>query len=102
MTNIKRRWYDEDATVSLAVNLLEQANKTLQLTCAKYIKDKSHTFNIFIEANKLEDSFVYIKKRWYDEDKEISDAFEYLRLMPFELRKEIAVDVIQKLQEANS
>ena len=37
---IKRRWYDEDATVSLAVGLIENSEKVKQLECAKYIKEK--------------------------------------------------------------
>ena len=100
MTNIKRRWYDEDPTVSLAVNLLENTDKLIQLDCAQLIKTKSHCFGIHIEPNLLEDAFVYLHKRWYDEDKEISDAFEYLKLMSFELRKETALEIIQKIQEA--
>lgn len=98
---IKRRWYDEDPTVSLAVSLLEKAEKSKQLECAEFIKQKSHGFNIYIEANKLEDAFVYFCKRWYDEDKEISDAFEYLKLMSFDLRKETALEIIQKLEAGN-
>ena len=99
MNNIKRRWYDEDPTISLAVSMLEKADKSVQLLCAEYIKDKSNNFNIYIEENKLEDAFIYLCKRWYDEDKEISDAFEYLKLMPFELQKETALEIIEKLQE---
>lgn len=101
-TNIKRRWYDEDPTVSLAVSLLENTNKANQLCCAEFIKEKSHSFNVYIEENKLEDAFNYFCKRWYDEDKEIADAFEYLKLMPFELRKETALEIINKLQELDS
>lgn len=101
-TNIKRRWYDEDPTVSLAVSLLENTNKANQLSCAEFIKEKSHSFNVYIEENKLEDAFNYFCKRWYDEDKEIADAFEYLKLMPFELRKETALEIINKLQELDS
>lgn len=99
INNIKRRWYDEDPTVSLAINLLEKTSKDKQLDCAKFIKEQSHSFNIYIEANKLEDSFLYLHKRWYDEDKEIADAFEYLKLMSFDLRKEIALEIINKIQE---
>ncbi len=102
MNNIKRRWYDEDPTISLAVSMLEKADKSIQILCAKFIKDKSHSFNIYIEENKLEDAFIYLCKRWYDEDKEISDAFEYLKLMPFELQKETALEIIEKLQEKKS
>ena len=47
--NIKRRWYDEDTTVSLAVSMLEKTNKANQLKCAELIKEKSHSFNIYIE-----------------------------------------------------
>lgn len=101
-TNIKRRWYDEDPTVSLAVSLLENTNKANQLSCAEFIKEKSHSFNVYIEENKLEDAFIYFCKRWYDEDKEIADAFEYLKLMSFELRKETALEIINKLQELDS
>ncbi len=102
MNNIKRRWYDEDPTISLAVSLLENSGKSDQIKCAEFIKDKSHSFNIYIPENKLEDSFNYFCKRWYDEDKEISDAFEYLKLMPFELQKETALEIIEKLQEPKS
>ena len=102
MNNVKRRWYDEDPTVSLAVSLLEKIDKSKQLECAKFIKEQSHSFNIYIEANKLEESFLYLHKRWYDEDKEISDAFEYLKLMPFDLRKETALEIINKIRETDS
>lgn len=102
LNNEKRRWYDIDATVSLAVSLLENTNKNNQLICAKYIKEKSNCFNIYIEANKLEDAFNYFCKRWYDEDKEIADAFEYLKIMSFELQKETALEIINKLQELES
>ena len=98
--NINRRWYDIDSTLSLAVSLLEKAEKSVQLVCAGLIKDKSHCFGIYIDANKLEDSFNYFLKRWYDEDKEIADAFEYLKLMPLELQKEMALEIIDRLQGA--
>ena len=102
INNIKRRWYDEDPAVSLAVRLLEKTDKPKQLECAKFIKEQSQSFNIYIEAYKLEDSFLYLHKRWYDEDKEISDAFEYLKLMPFDLRKETALEIINKIRETDS
>src|SRR5574344_9771 len=96
--NIKRRWYDEDATLSLAVSLLEKSDNAKRFECAEIIKQKAHDFNIYIPENKLEDSFNYFLKRWYDEDKEMSDAFQYLKMMPFELQKEVSLDIIQKMQ----
>ena len=102
MESIKRRWYDEDPSITLAVNLLEHSAKEVQLNCAELIKSKSQDFGIYIEANQLEDSFNYFLKRWYDEEKEISDSFEYLRLMPFELQKETSLEIIEKIQGRKS
>ncbi len=93
----KRRWYDEDATLSFAVGLLEKADKAVQTECAEIIIQKAHDFNIYMPENKLEDSFNYILKRWYDEDKVISDSFEYLKMMSFDLQKEISLELIEKL-----
>ena len=41
-----------------------------------------------------------INKRWYDKDKELADAFQYLKIMPFELQKEVSLEIIEKLEQA--
>ena len=98
-SNLKQRWYDLDPTMSLAVSLMHDAQFEQQTECAKMIIKKAHDFNIYIEKNKLEDAFNYFCKRWYDKDREIADAFQYLQIMPFDLQKEVSLEIIEKLEQ---
>lgn len=99
-SNLKQRWYDIDPTMSLAVSLMHDAPSERQIECAKLIIRKAHDFNIHIPQNKLEEAFNYFCKRWYDKDKELADAFQYLKIMPFELQKEVSLEIIEKLEQA--
>ncbi len=94
---MKKRWYDVDPTVSLAVSLIRNSNKTVQNRCAKHII-KSAENNIHIENTFLDIAKYF--KRWYDEDKELSTAMEFLQAMPDDLRKKIAVEIIDIIQLA--
>ena len=47
----------------------------------------------------LHEAFNYFWKRWYDKDKELSSAFQYLQIMPFELQKEVSLEIIEKLEQ---
>lgn len=94
----KQRWYDLEPTMSLAVSLIHDADKKAQSECAKLIIKKAHDFDIHIEKNKLEEAFNYFCKRWYDKDRELANAFQYLKIMPFELQKEVSVEIIEKLR----
>lgn len=97
--NLKQRWYDIDPTMSLAISLMHDAQPVKQSECAKMIIRKAKDFNIHIPQNKLEEAFNYFCKRWYDKDKELADAFQYLKIMPFELQKEISLEIIEKLEQ---
>ena len=96
-TNFKQRWYDLDPTMSLAVSLMHDAEPEQQSECAKMIIQKAKDFNISIPQNKLEEAFNYFCKRWYDKDRELADAFQYLKILPFELQKEVCLEIIEKL-----
>ena len=96
-TNLKQRWYDLDPTMSLAVSLMHDAEPEQQSECAKMIIQKAKDFNISIPQNKLEEAFNYFCKRWYDKDRELADAFQYLKILPFELQKEVCLEIIEKL-----
>jgi len=93
----KQRWYDIEPTMSLAINMMQNAPKDIQIECAKLITQKAKDFKISISENKLTEAFNYFCKRWYDHDKDIADAFQYLQIMPFELQKEISLDIIEKI-----
>ena len=95
---MQKRWYDIDPTVSLAVSLMKSANEQTQLQCAEYIITKSKNFGVKNKENVLNDAFSYILRRWYDKDKRIQEAFDYLKSAPVDLQKEIALELIDALQ----
>ncbi len=94
-----KRWYDIDPTVSLAVSLMRNANIVTQYKCADLIVQKSKDNGIDLTENILTDAFTYVLRRWYDTDQKIAEAFEYLKSLPTELQKEVALDLINLLQE---
>jgi len=95
---MNKRWYDIDPTVSLAVSLMRNANIMTQYKCADLIVKKSKEHGIDLSENILTDAFNYVLRRWYDTDQKIAEAFEYLKLLPEDLQKETALDLINLLQ----
>lgn len=93
-----KRWYDIDPTISLAVSLMRNANIVSQYKCADLIVNKSKENGIDLSDNIIADAFNYVFRRWYDSDQKIAEAFEYLKLMPVNLQKEVAIDLISLLQ----
>ena len=96
------RWYDVDPTVSLAVSLMRNAHIMTQYDCADLIVQKSKENGLDFSENILTDAFTYVLRRWYDTDQKIAEAFEYLKAMPRELQKEVALEIINLLQEAET
>ena len=94
-----KRWYDIDPTVSLAVSLMRNANIMTQYKCADLIIKSSKDNGIDLSENILSDAFNYLLRRWYDTDQKIAEAFEYLKLLPAELQKSVALDLINLLQK---
>ena len=93
-----KRWYDVDPTVSLAVSLMRNANIVTQYKCADLIVQKSKENGVDLAENILTDAFTYVLRRWYDTDQKIAEAFEYLKSLPIEIQKEVALDIINLLQ----
>ena len=93
-----KRWYDIDPTISLAVSLIRNTNDETQVRCADYIIEKAKDQGVMNEENSLEGAFNYIFKRWYDKDRRIQESFEYFKSAPFDIQKEIALDIINFLQ----
>ena len=96
---MNKRWYDIDPTVSLAVSLMRNANIMAQYKCANLIIKKSKDNGIDLSENILTDAFNYVLRRWYDTDQKIAEAFEYLKMLPEELQKEVSLELISLLQE---
>lgn len=98
MTAEHQRWYDLEPTVSLAVSLIRNALPKTRTECADLIIDYAQDFGVTI-PNDLFSNFNYVLKRWYDEDEHLSQALEYLKHSPEDLKKEIAFKVIEFLEE---
>lgn len=95
-----KRWYDIDPTVSLSVSLMRSAEEEAQLQCAEFIIDYTTQRDVRLPNNALDDAFNYLLKRWYDKDKKIAEAFEYFKIAPLEIQKEISFEVINILQSS--
>ena len=93
-----KRWYDVDPTVSLAVSLMRNANIMSQYKCADLIVKTSKENGLDLSENILTDAFTYVLRRWYDTDQKIAEAFEYLKILPADVQKSIALDIINLLQ----
>ena len=96
---MNKRWYDIDPTVSLAVSLMRNSSLLTQYKCADFIVKKSKENGVDIAENIISDAFNFVLRRWYDTDQKIAEAFEYLKLMPENLQKETALELINLLQE---
>lgn len=95
---MKKRWYDLDVTVSKAISMLEQADEPVQIRCAEYIIDRLKDVDFDIPMS-LEDQYNYIMRRWYDKNIKVSHAMEYLKNSPVEIRKQLALDIIEYLKQ---
>ena len=92
------RWYDIDPTVSRAVAELEKAEEYIQVRCADFIIDRLKDIDFNIDMS-LDDQFNYIMRRWYDKNIKVSHAMEYLKNAPIDIRKELALDIINFIKE---
>lgn len=92
----QKRWYDIDPVVSRAIAMLEQAEENLQIICAEYVIDKLKDIDF---SMSLEEQYNYILRRWYDKNIKVSHAMEYLKHAPEELRRELALDIIEYIEK---
>ena len=92
----QKRWYDIDPVVSRAVAVLETAPEDLQVICAEYVIDKLKDIDFKMS---LEEQYDYILRRWYDKNIKVSHAMEYIRLAPEELRRELALDIVEYIEK---
>ena len=98
---MKKRWYDKDATVSLAVSLIKNTSPQIQNNCAELIISKAQDMGVTVEHGIM-DAFGYVMLRWYDSNEKLSLAFEYFKKSDDDLKKEIAIDIIAFLEKAET
>ncbi len=100
-TKMKHRWYDSDPTLSLSISLLKNSSAKIKRLCAEAIIKIARENNIEL-PNDFFSKICISFKRWYDEDKDLLQAMEYLRLSSKELRKKIALELIELLQHIDN
>lgn len=76
--------------------MLEAQDEEIQVRCAEYIIDKLDEADVDINMS-LDDQYNYIMRRWYDKNIKVSHAMEYLKKSPDNIRKELALDIIEYL-----
>lgn len=96
-----KRWYDKEPTLSLAVSLIKNSKEETQQKCAEFIKEKAQDYGVVLKTNLL-GAFNYVLNRWYDTSEQLAEAFDYLKDAEEETQKQIAVEVIDFLEKAES
>ena len=95
-----KRWYDKDPAVSLAVSLLRNSSVEEQYEYAEFIVTRARDLGIVVDENHISSAINYVMRRWYDQDKQLAEAFDYLQKAPVEQQKEIALELIHKIQQS--
>lgn len=96
--NTKKRWYDKDPTVSLAISLIRNTKFENQIKISKLILERTLEYGVDVRQTK-KSIFGIFKRRWYDINEDMYDAIESLRISPFQVQKQIALEVINYLCE---
>lgn len=89
-----KRWYDLDPTIRLAVDLLEKSSKPLQMQLASYIIEEAKNRGAEININNR-DTFNYVWKRWQDKDETMFQAMEYFKIIDFDTKKQLSLEIIE-------
>ena len=71
-----------------------------QYEYADFIVTRAKDLGVVIEDNPLSNAVNFVMKRWYDNDKQLAEAFEYLQKSSVEHQKEIALELINKIQQS--
>lgn len=98
-----RRWYDEDPTMSEAMELLRLSTDDLQGQAADYINKMQEQ----VAHEVIEKVYEAVKKysndgnRWYDRDPVVLKAIELLRSAPSSIQKKAAKKLLVALQDSD-
>ncbi len=95
----QQRWYDIDPVLSKAIALWEKTDEEFQTICAEYVLDKLKDIDFKMS---LDEQYDYILRRWYDKNVKVSHAMEYIKRAPDELRRQLALDIIEYIEKIES
>jgi hypothetical protein len=98
-----RRWYDQDPTMSEAMELLRLSTDDLKGQAADYISKMQEQ----VAHEVIERVYEAVKKysdegsRWYDKDPVVLRAIELLRIAPPRVQKRAAKKLIMALHDSD-
>ena len=93
-----KRWYDSEPVVKLAVDMLEKAPEQIQLKLADFIIEEAKNRGAIIKFNNKEE-FNYVWKRWQDKDEKLFEAMEYLKIIDFDTKKHLSLEIIDFIRK---
>ena len=94
------RWYDKDEQLKHIMELLEKSSPEVKISVALDIlqmlfnKNLAHSDNLIDDINE---KYVPVRQRWYDESETLHSAVEMLRLISEEDRNDIYQEIMQSL-----
>lgn len=91
---MEKRWYDNDPVVKLAVNLMEKSSDAIRDYVADYIIEEAKNSGVSVEI----DNFDCFWRRWQDNNLKYFEAMEYLKIIDYESKKEISMEIINYIE----
>lgn len=98
-----RRWYDQDPTMSEAMELLRLSTDDLQGQAADYINKMQEqvAHEVIEKVYEAVKKYSYDGNRWYDRDPVVLKAIELLRSAPSSIQKKAAKKLLIALQDSD-
>ena len=98
-----RRWYDQDPTMSEAMELLRLSTDDLKGQAADYISKMQEqvAHEVIEKVYEAVKKYSYEGNRWYDKDPVVLKAIELLRVAPTHIQKKAAKKLLTALQESD-
>jgi len=92
--NTTKRWYDQDPTISMAISILRNTSLEHQLLVAELLLKKQADYAPTNQDTSRHKIFRLFSRRWYDFDDDLYNAIEFMRIMPLNVQREWAVEII--------
>lgn len=89
-----RRWYDKDPVLKLAVDLIEKSSDSVKDYVADYIIEEAKNLGLALSEN----NFDCFWQRWQDNNLKYFEAMEYLKIIDYETKKEISMEIIRYIR----
>lgn len=91
---MNKRWYDRDPILKLAINLVEKSNERVKDYVADYIIEEAKNMGLSLNEN----NFDCFWQRWQDNNMKYFEAMEYLKIIDYETKKEISMEIIKYIE----